>query len=553
MTRSEMVRKLQGYVFDASDSTAQLNFEDASLLLAFIEKAGMLPPSYCVERTGTGIGAAVALTRVDGKWEPEETTEDKINKTREIKKYNDEISIKLEAEDKVAYPKIELTNEDLNAVKKIIDDVSSKVFDDLTLLKKFVKNQDIDIEKSLIDGENISIESYVNKLFKETEEDYRALRFSEFEITKKGSEEEPLAGSSGDLIKHTFDRWIDDQLDILNIVSYEDLDTIKSLMKSIGAKEQIRENFQGKKVSVYEINLDDAYYYRVKGLDPNALIHKPKVTKKEYLNVKTSYIVPGVYGGKTVNFVFGDGSFIIKGHYGHFKNVDNKIVYSIDTSPENIKKLDLKDGDIIYTNTTMAENFKKFNATDAIFPVKVKEYNRDYLDEPSNIVDLTRGSKDNVYDLYIIKDGKLKEIKSKIDKDNLTELIEKNIDTEKKSYYLLDDVGWRNDKYSDVSFIVEEMPSLDLPNQHSEVIVPKRATITETIEVKEEFPDSFAIKKEDGTSMFIEGNTKTKINNIIFKSKSTGDYSLFFPPKFLFDFDKIDLDKIGRASCRERV
>lgn len=469
--------------------------------------------------------------------------EDKINKTREIKKYNDEISIKLEAEDKVAYPKIELTNEDLNAVKKIIDDVSSKVFDDLTPLKKFVKNQDIDIEKSLIDGENISIESYVNKLFKETEEDYRALRFSEFEITKKGSEEEPLAGSSGDLIKHTFDRWIDDQLDILNIVSYEDLDTIKSLMKSIGAKEQIRENFQGKKVSVYEISLNDAYYYRVKGLDPNALIHKPKVTKKEYLNVKTSYIVPGVYGGKTVNFVFGDGSFIIKGHYGHFKNVDNKIVYSIDTSPENIKKLDLKDGDIIYTNTTMAENFKKFNATDAIFPVKVKEYNRDYLDEPSNIVDLTRGSKDNVYDLYIIKDGKLKEIKSKIDKDNLTELIEKNIDTEKKSYYLLDDVGWRNDKYSDVSFIVEEMPSLDLPNQHSEVIVPKRATITETIEVKEEFPDSFAIKKEDGTSMFIEGNTKTKINNIIFKSKSTGDYSLFFPPKFLFDFDKIDLDR----------
>ena len=469
--------------------------------------------------------------------------EDKINKTREIKKYNDEISIKLEAEDKVAYPKIELTNEDLNAVKKIIDDVSSKVFDDLTPLKKFVKNQDIDIEKSLIDGENISIESYVNKLFKETEEDYRALRFSEFEITKKGSEEEPLAGSSGDLIKHTFDRWIDDQLDILNIVSYEDLDTIKSLMKSIGAKEQIRENFQGKKVSVYEISLNDAYYYRVKGLDPNALIHKPKVTKKEYLNVKTSYIVPGVYGGKTVNFVFGDGSFIIKGHYGHFKNVDNKIVYSIDTSPENIKKLDLKDGDIIYTNTTMAENFKEFNATDAVFPVKVKEYNRDYLDEPSNIVDLTRGSKDNVYDLYIIKDGKLKEIKSKIDKDNLTELIEKNIDTEKKSYYLLDDVGWRNDKYSDVSFIVEEMPSLDLPNQHSEVIVPKRATITETIEVKEEFPDSFAIKKEDGTSMFIEGNTKTKINNIIFKSKSTGDYSLFFPPKFLFDFDKIDLDR----------
>lgn len=469
--------------------------------------------------------------------------EDKINKTREIKKYNDEISIKLEAEDKVAYPKIELTNEDLNAVKKIIDDVSSKVFDDLTPLKKFVKNQDIDIEKSLIDGENISIESYVNKLFKETEEDYRALRFSEFEITKKGSEEEPLAGSSGDLIKHTFDRWIDDQLDILNIVSYEDLDTIKSLMKSIGAKEQIRENFQGKKVSVYEISLNDAYYYRVKGLDPNALIHKPKVTKKEYLNVKTSYIVPGVYGGKTVNFVFGDGSFIIKGHYGHFKNVDNKIVYSIDTSPENIKKLDLKDGDIIYTNTTMAENFKEFNDTDAIFPVKVKEYNRDYLDEPSNIVDLTRGSKDNVYDLYIIKDGKLKEIKSKIDKDNLTELIEKNIDTEKKSYYLLDDVGWRNDKYSDVSFIVEEMPSLDLPNQHSEVIVPKRATITETIEVKEEFPDSFAIKKEDGTSMFIEGNTKTKINNIIFKSKSTGDYSLFFPPKFLFDFDKIDLDR----------
>ena len=829
--------------------------------------------------------------------------EDKINKTREIKKYNDEISIKLEAEDKVAYPKIELTNEDLNAVKKIIDDVSSKVFDDLTPLKKFVKNQDIDIEKSLIDGENISIESYVNKLFKETEEDYRALRFSEFEITKKGSEEEPLAGSSGDLIKHTFDRWIDDQLDILNIVSYEDLDTIKSLMKSIGAKEQIRENFQGKKVSVYEISLNDAYYYRVKGLDPNALIHKPKVTKKEYLNVKTSYIVPGVYGGKTVNFVFGDGSFIIKGHYGHFKNVDNKIVYSIDTSPENIKKLDLKDGDIIYTNTTMAENFKWFNDTDAIFHVKVKEYNGDYLDEPSNIVDLTRGGrKKDLYNIYIVKNEKLRKprienvytgkaydgsgyhIKGKDGKfydkkgydpdgydidgfnrdgfdrkgfdkngynidgldalgfdkdgfhwfnglnkdgtkhksgvskseynkfllditgygldgfdlkgfsknkyhiddykktgfgpdgrdklgfdknkvnsdgihineykykkgfvtdgrdklgfdkkdinrygyhrdvykknvydfdgydiygfnkdgfnrknkhkssyerndlnsdkelrengyigydrngrdiygfdrdgfdkngnhigeylndgfakdgyniynfdrdgfhrtkryhkndyingfgpngkdvygfgrdgfndkginikgerkgfdpdgynkdgydregydrkgfdrsgydrdgynlrmehkdggynlDTLRSIIEKNIDTEKKSYYLLDDVGWRNDKYSDVSFVIEEMPSLDLPNKHSEVIVPKRATITETIEVKEEFPDSFAIKKEDGTSMFIEGNTKTKINNIIFKSKSTGDYSLFFPPKFLFDFDKIDLDR----------
>ena len=69
MTRSEMVRKLQVYVFDASDSTAQLNFEDASLLLSFIEKAGMLPP-YWENKNYTCCA-----------WEPEETTEDKIYKT----------------------------------------------------------------------------------------------------------------------------------------------------------------------------------------------------------------------------------------------------------------------------------------------------------------------------------------------------------------------------------------------------------------------------------------------------------------------------------------
>ena len=44
MKRSEMVSKLVGFVHDATDCTVTISEEDASLLLEFIEKAGMLPP-----------------------------------------------------------------------------------------------------------------------------------------------------------------------------------------------------------------------------------------------------------------------------------------------------------------------------------------------------------------------------------------------------------------------------------------------------------------------------------------------------------------------------
>lgn len=45
MKRSEMVELLKGYVFSATEGEAEIDLEDAELLLQFIEQAGMLPPS----------------------------------------------------------------------------------------------------------------------------------------------------------------------------------------------------------------------------------------------------------------------------------------------------------------------------------------------------------------------------------------------------------------------------------------------------------------------------------------------------------------------------
>lgn len=53
MKRSEMVQNLIRYVYDATDGGYYMNEQDSSLLLKFIEKAGMLPPdSYYDEDQG---------------------------------------------------------------------------------------------------------------------------------------------------------------------------------------------------------------------------------------------------------------------------------------------------------------------------------------------------------------------------------------------------------------------------------------------------------------------------------------------------------------------
>lgn len=47
----------------------------ADNILDAIEKAGMIPPSYQIFHNRKGIGGAVASTRVDREWEPEDGEE----------------------------------------------------------------------------------------------------------------------------------------------------------------------------------------------------------------------------------------------------------------------------------------------------------------------------------------------------------------------------------------------------------------------------------------------------------------------------------------------
>lgn len=44
MKRSEMIKLLQNYVYDATDGDIMISPDESKLLLGFIEKAGMLPP-----------------------------------------------------------------------------------------------------------------------------------------------------------------------------------------------------------------------------------------------------------------------------------------------------------------------------------------------------------------------------------------------------------------------------------------------------------------------------------------------------------------------------
>lgn len=44
MKRSDFVTKLQQFVYDATDCQTSISLEEASLVLEFIEKEGMLPP-----------------------------------------------------------------------------------------------------------------------------------------------------------------------------------------------------------------------------------------------------------------------------------------------------------------------------------------------------------------------------------------------------------------------------------------------------------------------------------------------------------------------------
>ena len=93
MKRSEMVDKLQSFVFDATDCAYRITEEEASLLLQFIEKAGMLPPPdntdvinsnlvYCyyIDKTYEGHERVFEIEDSYGKldysrsklWEPED-------------------------------------------------------------------------------------------------------------------------------------------------------------------------------------------------------------------------------------------------------------------------------------------------------------------------------------------------------------------------------------------------------------------------------------------------------------------------------------------------
>ena len=50
-------------------------YDYAHKILRDLEEAGMLPPSYQLRIKNTGIRGAVAATRIDGKWEPEDEEE----------------------------------------------------------------------------------------------------------------------------------------------------------------------------------------------------------------------------------------------------------------------------------------------------------------------------------------------------------------------------------------------------------------------------------------------------------------------------------------------
>lgn len=73
MKRSEMADKLSGLLSDLADDLDNGSYEaDAEILLDFLEENGMKPPSYQIFNNRTGAGGAVAATRVDNKWEPED-------------------------------------------------------------------------------------------------------------------------------------------------------------------------------------------------------------------------------------------------------------------------------------------------------------------------------------------------------------------------------------------------------------------------------------------------------------------------------------------------
>lgn len=79
MKRSEMLSKIASVIINYNEVDSVIKrekaLEIAETILQIQEEAGMLPPSYQLRIKNTGIGGAVAATRIDGKWEPENETQ----------------------------------------------------------------------------------------------------------------------------------------------------------------------------------------------------------------------------------------------------------------------------------------------------------------------------------------------------------------------------------------------------------------------------------------------------------------------------------------------
>lgn len=77
MKRSEMVRKIQKFIYDATDCDVEISEDEASLVLQFIERAGMLPPVYADQDVKVFTGRGVSRGKFN-RWEPEVETKGEL-------------------------------------------------------------------------------------------------------------------------------------------------------------------------------------------------------------------------------------------------------------------------------------------------------------------------------------------------------------------------------------------------------------------------------------------------------------------------------------------
>ena len=80
MKRSQMILEIVAQLQDYDKNYNRISFSEwkqkAEKVLTLIENSGMKPPSYQLRSKGKGAGGAVATTRIDGQWEPEDELTD---------------------------------------------------------------------------------------------------------------------------------------------------------------------------------------------------------------------------------------------------------------------------------------------------------------------------------------------------------------------------------------------------------------------------------------------------------------------------------------------